>query len=222
MARPTRKQPSDWIGVSPQGVEFLDLVHRLLGPDVAYTAVATFERGRRRIFKLEATRGTALLTEAWEEPDGSEATPRWGFITVRPDGQQVCATLDARRWDAGQYLAVTGTEPFLGVSARRRKELEDQRRAEIGAARDRLVMYPPGSGAAWTNLSGIQRATIEEQLTRHRIGLWVALGTPKPGPLDVTKPPPSGWVDPEVWNLEMVMESSEEAEAKLRGKSRTD
>ena len=194
-----RKHPTlDSIGVSPQGREFLSLIHRLLGSDVAYTAVATFDRGRRCIFKLEATRGTALLTEAWEEPDGSEMTPRWGFITVRPDGQEVCATLHARRWDAAQHLAVTGSEPFLGVSARKRKELEDQRRTEW-ANKDRFVMHSPGSGAAWTNLSGIQRATIEKEMTRHGIGLWVALGNPKPKLPDVMKPPSPGWIDPEIW-----------------------
>lgn len=190
------RHASDSIGVSSQGAEFLRFIHRFLGDEVAGKAVATFDRGRRRIFKLESTRGTALLTQAWEEPEGAETVHRWGFITVRPDGQQICATLDAHRWDAGQHLAVTGVEPFPGVSTRKRKELEDQLRAESGTAKDRFVVCSPGSGAVWTNLSGIQRATIEKELARHGIRLWVALRTPEPKPPDAMRPPPPGRVDP--------------------------
>ena len=172
MAKPTRKHPAlSSIGVSPQGVEFLELISAYLGSEITYRPLATFERGRRHLFMLESAHGTALFSEAWEQPDGSESIPRWAFTTLLADGQELVITLDACRWGAGQELVVTGVDPFPGVSARRRKELEAQRCAEIGAAKDHLDERISAPGAAWSDLSGIGRAVVEKELARHGISL---------------------------------------------------
>ena len=90
MAKPTRKHPAlSSIGVSPQGVEFLELVSAYLGSGITYKPLATFERGRRHLFVLESAHGTALFSEAWEQPDGSESIPRWAFTTLLADGQEL-------------------------------------------------------------------------------------------------------------------------------------
>jgi hypothetical protein len=172
MAKPTRKHLGlSSIAVSPQGVEFLKLISAYLGSEITYRPLATFERGRRHLFILESPHGTALLSEAWEEPDGAKSKARWAFATLLADGQELVITLDARRWSAGQELVVTGVDPFPGVSSRRRKELEAQRCAEIGAAEDKLDERISVPGAAWSDLSGIGRTVVERELAQHGISL---------------------------------------------------
>ena len=84
---------------------------------------------------------------------------------------------------------VTGVDPFPGVSARRRKELEARRCAEIGAAKDHLDERISAPGAAWSDLSGIGRAVVEKELARHGISLLATgdrLGAGSRG--DLSKP----------------------------------
>lgn len=175
MAKPTRKHPAlNSMAVSPQGVEFLDLISAYLGPEITYRSLAAFDRGRRHLFVLEAASGTALLSEAWEQPDGSETVPRWAFTTLLAGGQELVITLDARRWSAGQEMVVTGVDPFPGVSARKRRELEARLCAEVGMAKDVLDERLAAPGAAWSDLSGIGRSVVEKELARHGISLLAA------------------------------------------------
>jgi hypothetical protein len=180
MAKPTRKHPGfSSMVVSPQGVEFVKLIHSVLGPEVAYAPLATFDRGRRHLFTLHGWLGNALLSEAWEEPEGSEGVARWAFTTRLGNGLELWVTLDARRWDPGQERVVTGQDRFAGVSARKRQELEAQRRFEIGAAKDRVTRNASDTaGASWLNLSGISRDIVEKELERN--GIRVSVFTSRP------------------------------------------
>ena len=77
MAKPTRKHPAlTSLAENPQGVEFPELIQARLGSEEAYTAVAALDRERRHPIMLERPMATALLSEAWKAPEGSEARPR--------------------------------------------------------------------------------------------------------------------------------------------------
>ena len=118
---------------------------------------------------LESAHGTALLSEAWEQPDRSESIPRWAFTTLLADGQEPSSPSTAAAGAQGKSWWSRVWTPS-GFSARRRKELEARRRAVIGAAKDRLDERISAPGAAWSDLSGIGRAVIEGN-SRHGISL---------------------------------------------------
>jgi hypothetical protein len=166
VAKPTRKHPAlGSLEDSPQGLEFLAWVTRYIGA-FEYEPLATFDKGRRHLFTLTGPGGTGILSEAWEEPEGAEARPVWAFYANLPSGLELHLECTGRRWSAGSEIAVTGVDPFPGVSGKKRKELEGDRRREIAAAHDMVTVLMGPPGQAWTELSGIERATVMSELVR--------------------------------------------------------
>ncbi len=166
MAKPTRKHPAlDSLEDSPQGLEFLAMIGRYIGP-FQYEPLATFDKGRRHLFTLTGPGGTGILSEAWEEPDGPEARPVWAFYANLPTGLELHLECSGRRWSAGSQIAVTGEDPFPEVSGKERKELEAKRRREIATTHDRVGALIGPVGAAWEDLSGIDRDTVMKELVR--------------------------------------------------------
>ena len=155
MAKPTRKHPAlDSLEDSPQGLEFLGLVTRYLGA-FQYEPLATFDKGRRHLFTLTGPGGTGILSEAWEEPEGAEARPIWAFYANLPSGLELHLECTGRRWSTGSEIAVTGADPFPGVSGKKRKELEGERRREIAASHDRVTTSPGSTSVGATSKDAI-------------------------------------------------------------------
>ncbi len=180
MAKPRRRHPAlNAIEDSPQGREFLAVISDYLGDAIGYEPLATLEK-RRHLFLLKGSGGVGVLAEAWEDPEGSEAIGRWAFTTAFPEGIELHASLEARRWDAGTELARTGQEPFPKLSKPRRKELEQERRSRIGAEKDRLSILLASARNAWSDLAGIPRTTVEEVLRKKNVALEAGLRSRAP------------------------------------------
>lgn len=163
MAKPTRKHPSiSILDDSPQGEQFLQFIVENLGGDIKYTAVASFDGGRRHLFRLDGSQGSGVLAEAWEEPQGAETRPVLAFAAHRSPEGEVFAELRGQRWDAGTYLAISGEPPFPDVTKAEAKRLERQKRRDVAAEKDEI--RTDAGPHAWDQLAGISRNEVEEAI----------------------------------------------------------